>query len=94
MLPTIPTYNPNTKELKTTSLNTYYTALIATTQKGDQTESHLNTKLIERNTILYAKDTGLYTIAQNVKKYVKSLYGATAAEYTRIQKIKSTSFIT
>ena len=30
-----------------------------------------NTKLIERNNILYKNGTGLYTIAQNVKKYVK-----------------------
>lgn len=90
LLSTIPAYTPNTEELKIISLTTYYTSLVSLTQKVDQTEAEFNAKLIERNTILYSEDTGLYTIAQNVKKYVKSLYGASAPEYTRIQKIKFT----
>jgi len=90
LLSTIPAYTPNTEELKVTSLTTYYTSLVDLTQQVDQTEAEFNAKLIERNTILYAEDTGLHTIAQNVKKYVKSLYGATAPEYIKIQKIKFT----
>jgi len=90
LLSTIPSYNPNIEELKLATLNTYLTTLTNSTQAVDQTEAELNSKLIERNTILYANGTGLYTIAQNVKKYVKSLYGATSPEYSNVSKIKFT----
>lgn len=91
LLSTIPSYNPNIEDLKLTNLNTYNTSLVDSTKVVDQTEAELNTKLIDRNNILYAENTGLYTIAQNVKKYVKSVYGATSAEYSKISKIKFTT---
>lgn len=87
LLATIPNYNPDEDELKLTNLNTYKDSLINATQFVDQTEAELNIKLIERDQILYAEETGLYSIAQNVKKYVKSLYGATSPEYAMISPI-------
>ena len=80
-------YTPNEDELKLENLNTYHATLVSTTQMVNQTEALLNTKLIERDTILYANNTGLYDTVQNVKKYVKSIYGATAPEYKNISKI-------
>ena len=91
LLGTISAYNPNEDVLKLVNLNTYKNSLVSSTQSVDQTEAELNTKLIERDTILYADGTGLYSIAQNVKKYVKSLYGATSQEYTTVSAIKFTS---
>lgn len=88
LLATIPTYNPNLEELKLVNLTAYHTTLVESTKNVDITEAELNTKLIERNNILYKNGTGLYTIAQNVKKYVKSIYGATSPEYSNISKIK------
>lgn len=91
LLATIPAYNPNLEELKLVNLTAYHTTLVESTKNVDITEAELNTKLIERNNILYKNGTGLYTIAQNVKKYVKSVYGATSPEYSNISKIKFTS---
>lgn len=91
LLATIPTYTPNEDDLKLTTLSTYHASLINATKAVDQTEALLNAKLIERDQILYADGTGLYAIAQNVKKYVKSLYGATSSEYTNVSAIKFTS---
>ena len=91
LLATISTYNPNLEELKLVNLTTYHTTLVESTKNVDITEAELNTKLIERNKILYKNRIGLYTIAQNVKKYVKSIYGATSPEYSNISKIKFTS---
>ena len=91
LLATIPTYNPNLEELKLVNLTAYHTTLVESTKNVDITEAELNTKLIERNNILYKSGTGLYTVAQNVKKYVKSIYGATSPEYSNISKIKFTS---
>lgn len=91
LLATIPSYTPNEDELKLTNLTTYQTSLVSATQAVDQTEAELNNKLIERDQILYASGTGLYSIAQNVKKYVKSIYGATSPEYANVSAIKFTS---
>lgn len=91
LLATIPTYTPNENDLKLTSLTTYHTSVMSSTQAVDQTEAELNAKLIERDNILYADGTGLYTISQNVKKYVKSLYGATSPEYANVSGIEFTN---
>ena len=91
LLGTITEYNPNEDDLKLANLNTYKNSLVSSTQSVDQTEAELNNKLIERDQILYADGTGLYSIAQNVKKYVKSLYGATSPEYTNVSIIEFTS---
>ena len=91
LLSTIPTYNPNEDDLKLPNLTTYQASLMSATQSVDQTEAELNAKLIERDQILYADGTGLYSIAQNVKKYVKSLYGATSPEYTTVSNIEFTN---
>ena len=91
LLGTIPTYNPNEDDLKLANLETYKNSLVSSTQSVDQTEAELNNKLIERDQLLYADGTGLYSIAQNVKKYVKSLYGATSTEYANVSAIKFTS---
>ena len=91
LLSTIPTYNPNEDDLKLANLNTYKDSLVSSTQSVDQTEAELNLKLIERDNILYADGTGLYSIAQNVKKYVKSIYGATSPEYANVSDIEFTN---
>ena len=91
LLSTIPTYNPNEDDLKLANLNTYKDSLVSSTQAVDQTEAELNLKLIERDNILYADGTGLYSIAQNVKKYVKSIYGATSPEYANVSDIEFTN---
>lgn len=91
LLGTIPTYNPNEDDLKLTNLETYKNSLVSSTQSVDQTEAELNNKLIERDQLLYGDGTGLYTIAQNVKKYVKSLYGATSPQYANVASIEFTT---
>lgn len=92
LLSTIPSYNPNEDDLKLASLTTYQASLMSATQAVDHTEAELNVSIIERNQTLYADGTGLYTIAQNVKKYLKSAYGATSPEYSKISKIKFSDY--
>lgn len=91
LLATIPGYTPNEEDLKLNNLTTYHASLMSATQAVDQTEAELNTKLIERDKILYAEGAGMYTIAQNIKKYVKSLYGATSPEYTNVSAVEFTN---
>ncbi|KQS93145.1 hypothetical protein [Chryseobacterium sp. Leaf394] len=88
LLGTIPNYTPNEEDLKLANLTTYHQSLESATETVDQTEAQLNTKMIDRDKILYDEEAGLYTLAMNVKKYVKSLYGATSPEYTTVSAIE------
>jgi hypothetical protein len=88
LIETIDTYNPNIEDLKLANLKTYQINLVKATQKVNQTEAALKTELINRNSILYNEENGVYEIGQNVKKYVKSVYGATSPEYSNVSKIK------
>lgn len=90
LLATIPAYTPNEDDLKLNNLTSYHASLVSATQPVNQTEAELNIKLTERDQFLYAEETGLYTIAQNVKKYVKTIYGATSPEFETVSAIKFT----
>ncbi|MFY1047220.1 hypothetical protein [Chryseobacterium sp. GP-SGM7] len=90
MLSTLPAYTPNEDNIKLQNLSTYHDSLKAATLAVDQTESELNTRIIERDRILYAEETGVYAISLKIKKYVKSLYGATSPEYTTVSAIEFT----
>ena len=90
LLATIPAYTPNEEDLMLENLTTYHRSLVSTTQPVDQTEAELKVKLIERNQILYTEGTGLDDIAQNVEKYVESIYGGTSPEYANVSSIKFT----
>jgi len=88
---TIESYNPNLDEIKLVNLTAYHTSLVDATQTVNQTEAELNTVYTNRNTILYDESTGLYEISQNVKKYVKSVYGASSPEFKNVSKIRFTN---
>lgn len=90
LLETIPAYNPNEDDLKLSSLIPYQESLVSATQPVNQTEAALKIQLTDRDRMLYAKDSGLYDIAQNVKKYVKTIYGATSPEFETVSAIKFT----
>lgn len=91
LLATLPGYTPNEEDIKLSNLTIYHSSLKSATEVVDQTEAELNTKMIERDKILYAEETGLYNIVMNVKKYVKSLYGATSQEYINVSTIEFTN---
>ena len=85
-----PLYVPNETELKVTSLNTLLASLkTANTGVINATTGYSNAR-ISRNSIMYAEDTGLSDLAKEVKKYVKSLFGATSPQYKQISKLKFT----
>jgi len=90
LVETIDTYNPNIEDLKLANLKTYQTNLVKATQEVNKTEAELKTELINRNNVLYNEDNGLYEIAQNSKKYVKSVYGASSPEYKNVSSIRFT----
>lgn len=88
LLSTVPAYNPNENELKVSGLNTLLNNMkSANTAAITATTNYINAR-INRNTLLYAKGTGLIDVAQDCKAYVKSVYGATSPQYKSVSTIK------
>ena len=85
-----PLYAPNENDLKVVALNTLLNQLKITNTAVINVTTPISNARLNRNKILYLAVTGLYDIQLEVKKYVKSVYGATSPEYKQISGIKFT----
>jgi hypothetical protein len=82
-------FTPNETELKVTTLATTLTALKTANSNVITTFTAVSNSRIARNKTLYKEKTGICDLAQEVKNYTKSVYGASSAEYKLVSKIKS-----
>lgn len=85
-----PLYKPNEFDLKTAYLSELWQNMVNKNKAVIDTTTPLSNARINRNKVLYAPSTGVYDIQNEVKKYVKSVYGSTSPEYKQISKIKFT----
>jgi hypothetical protein len=53
--------------------------------------TNLSNSRISRDTTLYGTDTGLFDIATEVKKYIKSVFGATSPQFAQVKGIGFTN---
>ena len=83
-----PLFTPNENDLKVTALNTLLTNLKTTNTAVINATPAYHTAVISRNTILYQPDTGLVDIALDVKKYVKSVFGAKSQQFAEISGLE------
>jgi hypothetical protein len=83
-----PEYTPNEEELKVASLKAFAAELRKLNTECNAAAYTLDSNRTTRNVELYAPNTGLVDVALGVKAYVKSLFGATSAEYKRISSIE------
>lgn len=83
-----PSYSPNETKLQTATLSTQLTDLKNKNTAVINAYTTVSNARITRNKSLYEDKTGLCDIAQEVKNYVKSIYGATAPEYKQISSLK------
>ena len=86
-----PAYLPNEIDLKVATLNTLLASLKAANTSVISTTTTYSNARITRDTTLYAVDSGLVDLAFEVKKYVKSIFGATSAQYKQISGLQFTS---
>ena len=89
-LETLSAYKPNETDLTVASLTTRYTTMKETNEQYIAAEAKAYAARSARDKILYAEGTGLVDIAQGVKTYVKSAFGATSDEYLSISGITFT----
>jgi hypothetical protein len=87
LLSTEPLYKPNENDLKLTALNTYLTTLKTTNTNVVNTYTAYSNAQIARDKTIYEPLTGLVDIALEVKKYIKSVFGAQSPQYKQVGKI-------
>ena len=83
-------YLPNENDLTTTALNTLLASVRSANTAVINATTYLRNARIARNKVLYATDTGIHDIALEVKKYIKSVFGASSPEYKQVSKLKFT----
>ena len=83
-----PLYVPNETDLKANSLNTLLTNLKTANTAVINVTPPYRSAIIARNTLLYQNSTGLVDTALEVKKYVKSVFGATSQQYKEISGLQ------
>jgi hypothetical protein len=85
-----PGYHPNEPDLQLSSLQ----ALLADFRKNNEavktTQMLLSNARISRNKLFYDRETGLVKVASDVKKYVKSVFGASSPEYNQVRGVEFT----
>ena len=82
-----PSYNPNEVPLKIATLNAYKDELFAINTEVKTKYVPYSNALKNRNAKLYNPETGIVSVTQQVKNYVKSAFGATSTEYKSISKL-------
>lgn len=81
-------YAPNEPELSVAGLTTLRNEMVAANTAAVNTATLASNARISRNKILYDPETGLVRIANDVKAYVKSAFGALNPQYKQVSKLK------
>ena len=81
-------YKPNETELQTTTLSTKLTSLKAANTIIVNAYTNWSNERILRDNTLYNPLTGLVQTAQDVKKYVKSVYNASSPQFKQISGLE------
>ena len=88
VLETEPSYTPNEIELQIATIDSKIADLSAKNTAVATAYTNISNSRIARNNTLYGTDTGLVEIATEVKKYIKSLYGASSPEFAQVKGIE------
>ena len=83
-------YTPNENDLKIVTLTAKQADLTAKNNAVATAYTNVSNSRISRDTTLYGTTTGLFDIAAEVKKYVKSIFGATSPQFAQVKGIEFT----
>lgn len=87
LLETIPEYSPNEEDLKVESLKALQGELKAKNMDVLTATIQLGNARITRNDILYKPSSGLVDTANDIKLYIKSVFGASSPQFKQISKL-------
>ena len=81
-------YSPNEDDLQVNSLDSLISDLSKKNTEVAKAYTNVSNSRITRNQTLYTKDDSLVETANEVKKYVKSVFGAKSPQYNQIKGIE------
>ena len=81
-------YTPNETELTVTAIQTKLNELKATNTAVIDAYTNWSNSRINRNAALYSPLTGLVNTALDIKKYVKSIFGATSPQFKQVSGLE------
>jgi hypothetical protein len=83
-----PSYTPNEPELTIPTLQAKITDLTTKNTAVATAYTNISNSRIARNETLYSNTTGIVETANEVKKYVKSVYGASSPQFAQVKGIE------
>jgi len=83
-----PSYSPNERELQVATIQAKIVELNTKNNEVATAFTNISNSRIARNQTLYAPSTGLVQTANDVKKYIKSVFGASSPQYDQVNGIK------
>jgi hypothetical protein len=81
-------YTPNEADLTVAALQTKLAELKTLNTALVESYTKFSNSLIERNNVLYNALTGLVPTALDIKKYIKSIFGATSAQFKQVNGLE------
>ena len=81
-------YTPNENDLKTATVTAKINTLTTKNNEVSAAYIKISNSRIKRYKTIYGIDTGMVDVALEVKKYVKSLFGATSPEYAQFSRLE------
>lgn len=85
-----PSYTPNEIDLQVATLTAKQADLTAKNSAVATAYTNVSNSRISRDTTIYGTETGLFDVASEVKKYVKSVFGATSPQFAQVKGIEFT----
>lgn len=85
-----PSYTPNETDLQIATLTVKQADLTAKNSAVATAYTNISNSRISRDTTIYGTDTGLFEVATEVKKYVKSVFGANSPQFAQVKVIEFT----
>lgn len=82
-----PSYTPNETDLQVATLQTKREDLQNKNAQVSTSYTAISNARLERNKVLYKENDGLVDTAGEVKKYIKSVYGASSPEFAQVKGI-------
>ena len=83
-----PSYTPNETDLQVATLQTKIADLTAKNTAVATAYASISNSRIARNETLYSSSTGLVETANEVKKYIKSVFGASSPQFAQVKGIQ------
>ncbi|MFC4263748.1 hypothetical protein ACFOWM_12705 [Ferruginibacter yonginensis] len=80
-------YSPNEAILSSTTFESKIAELVAKNNEVVQMQANSSNARVTRNEVLYHPTTGIVAVANDIKLYIKALFGNTSQQYNQVKGI-------